>query len=426
MKAYDSLLILLYQSILQTLILDFKPPKHASVENQLEIQRTLKGNVQRRYKNDEFEQKMNPKVSLPSLPNVKKTDLQSDQKLLNLSKPHNRLPKLEAKSEVPKQLKLEDAIIHYNSVTPERRLQSPDRQLSLNKKRLLAKTWNGGQYACKTKAGCLANKTSKTNQDSGIVLPNCLENLGYSMFGVCDGHGSNGHLVSQFIRQALPKHLEILLSKEDNKNKVIQKAFEQTNKEIWDSETDTSLSGSTTVSVIMKKDQLWTANVGDSRAIICRNQDGNWKAIQITRDHKPNVEDEKQRILQAGGRVESQKDYYGNSVGPERVWLSYIDAPGLAMTRSLGDKIGAQAGVIADPEIFEFTLTQYDQCIIIASDGVWEYLSNEDVMNIVIPFIEKENIDLAADRLMAESINAWKRHSLGRDDITCIVVYLRS
>lgn len=103
------------------------------------------------------------------------------------------------------------------------------------------------------------------------------------------------------------------------------------------------------------------------------------------------------------------------------------------MTRSLGDKIGAQAGVIAEPEIFEFTLTPYDQCLIVASDGVWEYLSNDDVrrgiifqvMNVVVPYIEKENIDLAADRLMAESINAWKRHSLSRDDITCLVVYLK-
>lgn len=57
---------------------------------------------------------------------------------------------------------------------------------------------------------------------------------------------------------------------------------------------------------------------------------------------------------------------------------------------------------------------------------MWEYLSNEDVLNVVTPFIEKENIDLAADRLMAESINAWKRHSLARDDITCIIVYLKS
>lgn len=43
-------------------------------------------------------------------------------------------------------------------------------------------------------------------------------------------------------------------------------------------------------------------------------------------------------------------------------------------------------------------------------------------MNVVVPYIEKGNIDLATDKLMAEAINAWKKHSLTRDDITCIVV----
>ena len=43
-------------------------------------------------------------------------------------------------------------------------------------------------------------------------------------------------------------------------------------------------------------------------------------------------------------------------------------------------------------------------------------------MNVVIPYFEKDNIDLAADKLMAEAINAWKKYSLARDDITCIVV----
>ena len=72
-------------------------------------------------------------------------------------------------------------------------------------------------------------------------------------------------------------------------------------------------------------------------------------------------------------------DFYGNPIGPERVWLSYIDAPGLAMTRSMGDKVGAQAGVIAEPELLEFKITPEDRFIVVASDGVWEYLSNEDV-----------------------------------------------
>ena len=84
--------------------------------------------------------------------------------------------------------------------------------------------------------------------------------------------------------------------------------------------------------------------------------------------------------------MQAQKDSYGNDIGPQRVWLSYVDAPGLAMTRSFGDKVGAQAGVIAEPgiiyilcpsEILEFNITHEDRFIVVASDGVWDYMTNE-------------------------------------------------
>lgn len=79
------------------------------------------------------------------------------------------------------------------------------------------------------------------------------------------------------------------------------------------------------------------------------------------------------------------------------------------MTRSMGDKVGAQAGVIAEPELIDFTITPEDKFIVIASDGVWEYLSNEDVMNIVLPYTERDNVEMAAEKLINESTNAWRR-----------------
>lgn len=50
-----------------------------------------------------------------------------------------------------------------------------------------------------------------------------------------------------------------------------------------------------------------------------------------------------------------------------------------------------------------------DKFIVIASDGVWEYLSNEDVMNIVLPYTERDNVEMAAEKLITESTNAWRR-----------------
>lgn len=58
------------------------------------------------------------------------------------------------------------------------------------------------------------------------------------------------------------------------------------------------------------------------------------------------------------------------------------------MSRSMGDKVAHSVGVSAEPEVLEFTLGLDDKFLILASDGVWEFLSNEDVAQIVLPFYE--------------------------------------
>ena len=77
--------------------------------------------------------------------------------------------------------------------------------------------------------------------------------------------------------------------------------------------------------------------------------------------------------------MQPYRDINGNQLGPLRVWHLREDIPGLAMTRSFGDQAAAQVGVISTPEILEMNLVEGDQFMIIASDGVWEFLSNEEV-----------------------------------------------
>ena len=91
----------------------------------------------------------------------------------------------------------------------------------------------------------------------------------------------------------------------------------------------------------------------------------------------------------------TNRDQFGNSVGPLRVWMKNVQAPGLAMTRSFGDKCGAKAGVTAIPgmyfeytiyvlEILEFNITKNDKFVVIASDGVWDHIENIDVPNMFV------------------------------------------
>ena len=80
------------------------------------------------------------------------------------------------------------------------------------------------------------------------------------------------------------------------------------------------------------------------------------------------------------------RDQFGNLVGPKRVWKKGENVPGLAMTRSFGDEVGHEVGVIVDPEIYEYEFVKEDKFIVVGSDGLWEFISNEEVVNIVKKF----------------------------------------
>lgn len=95
--------------------------------------------------------------------------------------------------------------------------------------------------------------------------------------------------------------------------------------------------------------------------------------------------------------------------GPYRVWLKTETFPGLAMSRSIGDFVASTVGVISEPEIMEYTINSNSKFIIIASDGVWEFLSNEEIMNFVIPYYKTNNVSGACEKIVDESLKSWKK-----------------
>ena len=96
-------------------------------------------------------------------------------------------------------------------------------------------------------------------------------------------------------------------------------------------------------------------------------------------------------ILYIIGRVDPFREPNGDPIGPHRVWLRDENVPGLAMSRSIGDNVAASVGVIPEPEFFEVELNSDDKFVVIASDGVWEFITNDDCVNMVVPFWEKND-----------------------------------
>lgn len=107
-----------------------------------------------------------------------------------------------------------------------------------------------------------------------------------------------------------------------------------------------------------------------------------------------------------------------------RVWRKDCDAPGLAMSRSLGDSLAASVGVTGEPEIFVTGLTPNDDFIVLASDGVWEFMTNEEVVEIVSRFWESKDPLGACDALIEEATRRWRQEDDVIDDTTALVVFL--
>ncbi|MBA0737704.1 hypothetical protein Gogos_011155 [Gossypium gossypioides] len=208
------------------------------------------------------------------------------------------------------------------------------------------------------------------------------------------GHG--GARAAEYVKQNLFSNLIRHPKFISDTKSAIADAYSHTDSEFLKSENNQNRdAGSTASTAILVGDRLLVANVGDSRAVICRG--GN--AIAVSRDHKPDQTDERQRIEDAGGFV---------------MWAGTWRVGGvLAVSRAFGDRLLKQY-VVADPEIQEEKIDSSLEFLILASDGLWDVVSNEEAVAMIKPIQDPEQ---AAKRLMQ---GACQRGSA--DNITCVVV----
>ena len=278
----------------------------------------------------------------------------------------------------------------------------------------------------------LSGDEKKVNQDRDFIFHNFVSGFENIFMGVCDGHGLFGHEISEYIKENLPMDLNrIIKSKKldlnkDDLSKVLIDTFDMENNSLLrNKQIDSDLSGSTCVSVIYTPQKLIIANLGDSRCVLGKKINNiEWKYENLSRDHKPDVKEEADRIKKAGGRIRPMIDEDGCFVGPMRVYMKDKDMPGLAMTRSFGDYLASIAGTISIPEVKEHILSKEDKFIILASDGLFEFISSEEVGNIVKGYYEKNDIVGCCEFLYKESYRKWIQEEEDTvDDITIILVF---
>ena len=279
------------------------------------------------------------------------------------------------------------------------------------------------------------NEPEKINQDNLFKIK--FEDLNLYFYGVCDGHGLYGHLVSNFIKNNLPiilyNKLKTKKNISDNNNnnivlyKVINDSFLQTNYELNNnSNIDINVSGSTCISLLFSYTQIITANVGDSRAIkgqyIPENK--KWVYEVLSKDHKLEDKEEYLRIKKNNGIIHPYLNEDKEYIGPKRVWIKNKNIPGLGMSRAFGDKVFSSVGVIATPEIFFFKNNLIDKFIVIGSDGLWMYVSNQETIEIVGKYYESFNCDQAIEELYNLAKSRFEENDDFIDDITIIILFL--
>lgn len=279
------------------------------------------------------------------------------------------------------------------------------------------------KFVAISKKGYVPYNKNKVNQDS-YFCNYSIDDNNCRLFGVCDGHGEYGHHVSQLVAKKLPKYIKQCQYQKEPE-KAIQDATMKMVETLRKSDINTTFSGTTLVFSLIVNGICYTANVGDSRAVIVsRNpQTGEIVAKPLSIDHKCDIPEESDRILQSGGRVAPLPGPPGEDPGPNRVWLADIDVPGLAMSRSLGDDVAHSVGVSSAPEIIKHTLDkQNDLFLMYASDGIWEFISNEQAAEIVLDKLP--DLREAALKLVKDAIAKWRDEEEVIDDITAVIYNL--
>ncbi|XP_013397895.1 integrin-linked kinase-associated serine/threonine phosphatase 2C [Lingula anatina] len=271
----------------------------------------------------------------------------------------------------------------------------------------------GGMYMLK---GFVADRKGEREdmQDAHYLTEDLLPEIGVvdssitrvAYFAVFDGHG--GDRASKYAATHLHKNIackfpkgDIAQVEKDIKRQLIE-AFKKTNDDFLKLATARKPSwkdGTTAVAVLVINNTLYIANLGDSKAILCRysEEKKSYMAVPLTKDHNPTQYEERMRIQKAGGNV---KD--GRVMGI------------LEVSRSLGDGPYKAHGVTCIPDVKRCQLTNNDRYILIACDGLWKTFKSEESVLFVNRILELHASSDAANSKSKERLHSDFETACGR------------
>ncbi|XP_072151712.1 probable protein phosphatase 2C 74 [Setaria viridis] len=243
-----------------------------------------------------------------------------------------------------------------------------------------------------------------------------------AFYGVFDGHG--GRAAVDFVSQRLGNNVvSAVLAAEgaattrddgassaeaehDAVSAAIRAAYLATDSELLAKHQGAS-GGVCAATALVKNGDLYVAHLGDCRAVL--SHDGG-AAAALTADHTCAAEGERERIERGGGYVSR------SGSGVWRVQGS------LAVSRSFGD-CGLKQWVVAEPAVTRVPLVAGCEFLVIASDGLWDKVSNQEAVDVVSRSGNAAAAAASAGRSCAELVELARRRG-SRDDVTVMVIDL--
>jgi len=311
--------------------------------------------------------------------------------------------------------------------------------------------------------------TRKPNQDSFSISDKKYCGIdNHALLSVFDGHGPDGHSCAWFVKENLhnlfekyykqvhakttkssfhgslpsgkPEEWPVTLMTPELYQDAAIMAHISCNEELRASKkVNDLLSGTTSISVGFHQDFMVTMNVGDSRAILGYLDDnGNMISKHLSHDQTPYRKDERERVKECGAMIrsldqldgleplhENWSDNLGNVIDedgdPPRLWHRDGEYPGCAFTRSIGDSLAESIGVFAEPELNVKKIADKDKIVVIASDGVFEFIPSQAIIEMCAKY---DNPLDACEHVVSTAYTEWLKRETRTDDITMICVFL--
>lgn len=266
-----------------------------------------------------------------------------------------------------------------------------------------------------------------------------------SYYGVFDGHG--GENCAEFLKNNLLNYIieakDFPMDVKASLIKGFEKAEEEFSKNNVGEAENADNSGSCALVILIVENKIYIANIGDSRAVL--SLEGGEKIKPLTIDHKPNNPKEFERITKAGGKVfldeEKDKMKFISNVKEFDNYCGDINAifrehsSNMAVSRSIGDSLykgknsSCPGSIISTPEIFILDYYNYYDFIVMGCDGIYDFLSNNQIIDAVwftLKKISKEkNYDI--NKITQDACNMVIKYSLSKqteDNVSCILIGL--